>query len=95
MMQRNFVDMEKMLDLFQENIEVQDLPDAAPFSIGPGTVKFGKCNAPLLEKAIGLSLSICLFPENVSFAYDSRQPILKNISFTVPGGSTVALVGFV
>jgi len=31
--------------------------------------------------------------ENVSFAYDPRRPILKNVSFTVPPGKMVALVG--
>ncbi len=30
---------------------------------------------------------------NVSFAYDSRRPILKNVSFTVPAGQTYAIVG--
>ena len=31
--------------------------------------------------------------ENVSFAYDPRRPILKNVSFKVPPGKMVALVG--
>ncbi|PCJ60355.1 MAG: metal ABC transporter permease [Rhodospirillaceae bacterium] len=31
--------------------------------------------------------------ENVEFDYDSRRKILKNISFTVPEGKTVAIVG--
>ena len=31
--------------------------------------------------------------ENVNFAYDSRRPILKNVSFVVPAGKMVALVG--
>ena len=31
--------------------------------------------------------------ENVSFAYDSERPILKNISLHVPAGKTVAIVG--
>jgi ATP-binding cassette, subfamily B, heavy metal transporter len=31
--------------------------------------------------------------ENVSFAYDARRPILKNISLHVPAGKTVAIVG--
>ncbi|RUS25798.1 P-loop containing nucleoside triphosphate hydrolase protein, partial [Jimgerdemannia flammicorona] len=30
---------------------------------------------------------------DVSFSYDSRQPALRNISFTIPKGATVALVG--
>lgn len=31
--------------------------------------------------------------DNVSFAYDDRKPTLKNVSFIVPSGKTVALVG--
>ncbi|MEW5764207.1 MAG: ABC transporter ATP-binding protein [Acidobacteriota bacterium] len=31
--------------------------------------------------------------ENVSFAYEEGQTVLKNVSFEVPGGTTVALVG--
>ena len=31
--------------------------------------------------------------ENVSFAYDEARPILKNVSFHVPAGKTVAIVG--
>ncbi len=31
--------------------------------------------------------------DNVSFAYDARRPVLKDVSFTVPAGKTVALVG--
>ncbi|WP_261285432.1 ABCB family ABC transporter ATP-binding protein/permease [Serratia proteamaculans] len=29
----------------------------------------------------------------VSFGYDVRRPILKNVSFTIPAGNTVAIVG--
>ncbi len=31
--------------------------------------------------------------ENVTFGYDPRRPILKNLTFTVPAGKTVAIVG--
>ena len=31
--------------------------------------------------------------DRVCFAYDDRKPTLKNVSFTVPAGKTVALVG--
>jgi subfamily B ATP-binding cassette protein MsbA len=31
--------------------------------------------------------------ENVSFEYDPGVPVLKNVSFTAPAGSTTALVG--
>lgn len=31
--------------------------------------------------------------DRVSFAYDDRKPTLQDVSFTVPGGKTVALCG--
>ena len=31
--------------------------------------------------------------ENVSFSYDERRPVLKDVSFVVPAGHTVAIVG--
>ncbi|MFQ5620157.1 MAG: ABCB family ABC transporter ATP-binding protein/permease, partial [Rhodospirillales bacterium] len=31
--------------------------------------------------------------EDVSFSYDPRRPVLKGVSFTVPAGRTVAIVG--
>ncbi|RUS20327.1 LOW QUALITY PROTEIN: P-loop containing nucleoside triphosphate hydrolase protein [Endogone sp. FLAS-F59071] len=39
------------------------------------------------------SFVICDSADNVSFSYDSRIPALRNISFTIPKGATVALVG--
>lgn len=69
--QKNFVDMEKMLDLFQEPEEVVDAPNAAKLDIKAGDVVF----------------------ENVCFSYDPRLATLKDISFRIRPGSTVALVG--
>ncbi|CAG8655381.1 14237_t:CDS:10 [Dentiscutata erythropus] len=71
MIQQNFVDMEKMLDLFKEQQSVQDVPGAPDLKVTEGAVVF----------------------DNVSFSYDPRHPALKNISFAIPKGKTVALVG--
>ncbi|TPX30291.1 hypothetical protein SmJEL517_g06109 [Synchytrium microbalum] len=70
--QQNFIDMEKMLELFEENASVQDTLGATPLQIrGGAKVVF----------------------ENVSFSYDPRQPVIRGISFEVPSGKTVAIVG--
>ncbi|KAI9140536.1 hypothetical protein BKA69DRAFT_1125616 [Paraphysoderma sedebokerense] len=69
--QKNFVDMEKMLDLFKEPPEIKDAPRAAPLIVKEGTVTF----------------------ENVSFSYDNRVQTLRDVSFHIPKGQTVALVG--
>lgn len=34
-----------------------------------------------------------VFAENVSFSYDGRRPALRGVSFRVPKGASVALVG--
>ncbi|KAJ3109905.1 ATP-binding cassette sub- B member 6, mitochondrial [Phlyctochytrium bullatum] len=70
--QKNFVDMEKMLDLFEEEVEVEDVERAPPLNVRGGELVF----------------------ENVTFGYDPRiPPILQDVSFKVPAGATVALVG--
>jgi len=46
-------------------------------------------NAPNLNCQHGAHLKF----ENVSFAYESDRPILHNISFEIPAGKTVAVVG--
>jgi ATP-binding cassette subfamily B protein len=46
-------------------------------------------NAPELNCQAGAHLTF----ENVSFAYESDRPILHNISFDIPAGKTVAVVG--
>ena len=47
-----------------------------------------KPNAPVLT----VNQATVTF-ENVSFSYDPERQILKNVSFTVPAGKTVAIVG--
>lgn len=71
MIQQNFVDMEKMLALLDQEQTVKDLPNAKDLTVTDGHVVF----------------------ENVCFAYDERQIALRNISFSIPKGATVALVG--
>ncbi|OAQ34666.1 hypothetical protein K457DRAFT_28061 [Linnemannia elongata AG-77] len=70
-LQKNFIDMEKMLDLFQEPVEIQDLPLAKPLTMTGGEVVF----------------------ENVSFGYNPQNPNLKAVSFKIPHGKKLALVG--
>ncbi len=43
-------------------------------------------------KPLKLSQGLVRF-DRVSFSYDERKPTLKNVSFIVPPGKTVALVG--
>lgn len=69
--QKNFVDMENMFDLFHQKTDVKDAPGAPDLLIRRGGIEF----------------------RNVSFGYSPEKLILKNVSFTVPPGKTIALVG--
>ncbi|KAJ2490521.1 ATP-binding cassette-type vacuolar membrane transporter Hmt1 [Coemansia sp. RSA 2050] len=68
--QKNFIDMEKLLELFDVPVEVEDPAVPVPLQVPKGEVVF----------------------DNVSFSYE-KQLTLKNVSFKVPAGSTVAIVG--
>jgi ATP-binding cassette, subfamily B, heavy metal transporter len=53
-------------------------------------------NAEIKDKPGSVPLKVAqgaLAFENVSFAYDKERPIIRNLSFTVPAGHTVAIVG--
>lgn len=65
------IDLELMIQIFDEKPEVTDQADAEPLPDGEGAIRF----------------------ENVSFAYDPRRPILKNVTFDVESGQKLALVG--
>lgn len=65
------IDLEHLLQIFDEAPEVVDSPDAITLPEGPGAVVF----------------------DGVSFAYDPRRAVLHDISFEIPAGKKVALVG--
>ncbi|ODM99680.1 ATP-binding cassette sub-family B member 6, mitochondrial [Orchesella cincta] len=71
MLQKCFIDMENMLDLFKEEEEVKDAKDARDLIINSGVIEF----------------------RNVCFSYIPEKTVLKNVSFCVPAGQSVALVG--
>ena len=65
------IDLEQMVQIFEEKPEVTDQASAEPLPDGDGAIRF----------------------ENVSFGYDPRRPILKNVSFEVEAGRKLAIVG--
>lgn len=69
--QKNFVDMENMLELLKEEQEVIDAPGAPELVCSRGGIDFS----------------------NVTFGYSKDKMILKNVSFNIGPGKTVALVG--
>jgi ABC-type transport system involved in Fe-S cluster assembly fused permease/ATPase subunit len=70
--QKNFIDMESMLNLLKIESEIAD---------------------PIIPITLNTPIQGLIEFRNVSFHYDPRKPILKNVSFKVFPRSTVALVG--
>ncbi|KAI9218496.1 P-loop containing nucleoside triphosphate hydrolase protein [Blastocladiella britannica] len=68
---QNFIDMEKMLKMFEEPLDVKDAPNAKPLVLAGGAVSFNQ----------------------VQFGYSADQMVLQDLSFEIPAGHTVALVG--
>eukprot|EP00178_Gracilaria_changii_P005414 TRINITY_DN188_c0_g1_i1.p3 TRINITY_DN188_c0_g1~~TRINITY_DN188_c0_g1_i1.p3 ORF type:complete len:425 (+),score=60.58 TRINITY_DN188_c0_g1_i1:1704-2978(+) len=76
-------DLEKSIDLLQQDITVKDRPDAVPLSMSEEDIVAGRKGEVKFD--------------NVSFRYKGEERGtnggLRNISFTVPPGKMIALVG--
>ena len=70
-MQRAMASGQRLIEVLDVAVSVQDRPDAVDLTDSDGSVEF----------------------RNVSFGYDPNQLVLKDISFRVEPGQTVALVG--
>ena len=82
---QSLTDLEKMFTLMEKEREIADEPGAQPLVFLP---------LPLAEgRGEGGGLNAGVRFENVSFAYDPARPILHNVSFEIPPGKTVAVVG--
>jgi len=76
---QSLTDLDKMFVLMEREREVADRPGAPPLAIGPG--------------AAGARRDAVVRFEDVSFAYERARPILRHVSFEIPAGRTVAVVG--
>jgi ABC-type transport system involved in Fe-S cluster assembly fused permease/ATPase subunit len=85
---QSLTDLDKMFTLMEKEREIADEPNALPLvfhPIIPGFGQFAAGNAAQLDATVRF--------ENVSFAYQSNRPILHHLSFEIPSGKTVAVVG--
>ena len=80
---QSLTDLDKMFTLMEKEREIADVPGALPLTFAP----LSTADAP--SGALDASVRF----ENVSFAYDPARPILHNVSFEIPAGKTVAVVG--
>ncbi|HWK47446.1 MAG TPA: ABC transporter ATP-binding protein/permease [Stellaceae bacterium] len=76
---QSLIDLEAMFALLDIRPEVEDRPTALPLANPIGTVA-----SPSFGRVVF---------DRVSFAYDQRRPILRDLSFTVEAGKRVAIVG--
>lgn len=88
---QSLVDTEKLLALLNEPTEVNDKPNAPDLVVNDGEIVFGAfLSRRLFSPAYG---QFFVHKDNVSFSYDGRSTALHGVSFKVPKGSSVALVG--
>ncbi len=74
---QSLTDIDKMFTLLEREREIADAPGAPALVLPAG----GQGGAPAVRF------------EHVSFAYDPARPILHDLSFEIPAGKTVAVVG--
>jgi len=78
-LKQNLADLEKMFTLLEREQEIADAPDAHDLQ--------------LHERDAQGQTQVSVRFEQVHFAYDPVRPILHDISFEIPAGKTVAVVG--
>ncbi|APW47744.1 ABCB family ABC transporter ATP-binding protein/permease [Rhodoferax antarcticus] len=80
---QGLTDLEKMFGLMEREREIADQPGALPLALEDASATALKANAG------NASVSF----RHVQFAYEPARPILHDISFDIPAGKTVAVVG--
>ncbi len=86
---QSLTDLDKMFTLMEKEREIADEPGAAPLVFHASTSAAAAQEGVQSAAELGATVKF----NNVSFAYDPARPILKNISFEIPSGKTVAVVG--
>jgi ATP-binding cassette subfamily B protein len=92
---QSLTDLDKMFTLMEKEREVADAPGALALALRQRPEQAAKDLRPLpLGEGGGEgSLDATVRFEHVFFAYDAARPILHDISFEIPAGKTVAVVG--
>jgi ATP-binding cassette subfamily B protein len=97
-------DMEKMFRLLDVNREIADAPDAPPLRADGAEVRprhgaaestgAGVAASHRLPQSAGYASNVSAVRfEQVGFHYDPAREILHDVSFDIPAGHTVAVVG--
>ncbi|APW36449.1 metal ABC transporter permease [Rhodoferax koreense] len=88
---QSLTDLEKMFALLEKEREIADTPGAQPLVLPqrPGDSRQDALLPGLVHAASHADVTF----DHVDFAYDPARPILRDISFHIPAGKTVAVVG--
>jgi ATP-binding cassette subfamily B protein len=95
---QSLTDLDKMFTLMEKEREIADKPDAVPLRPHPSPPPEGEgareLPPPLGEGGGGgAPLDWTVTFDHVHFAYEPARPILHDVSFEIPSGETVAVVG--
>jgi len=85
---QSLTDLDKMFTLMEREREIADVPGALPLALD----EVRHCGPDPQSIPMGQGKASVSF-KNVSFAYDPARPILHDITFEIPAGKTVAVVG--
>jgi ABC-type transport system involved in Fe-S cluster assembly fused permease/ATPase subunit len=84
---QSLTDLDKMFVLMEKEREVADAAGARPLVFPPLPLGEGR------GEGTPSTTDATVRFENVSFAYEPARPILHDVSFEIPAGKTVAVVG--
>ena len=102
---QGLTDLEKMFTLMEREREIADVPGALPLALLGDTPvthddnetrhseQSAAIHAPLAGSVTQASSRASVRFSHVNFAYDPARQILHDISFDIPAGKTVAVVG--
>ena len=82
---QSLTDLDKMFVLMEKDREVADKPGAQPLRFPPLPLRGDSAEGSRVDSTVRF--------ENVSFAYEPGRTILHHVSFEIPAGRTVAVVG--
>jgi ATP-binding cassette subfamily B protein len=90
---QSLTDLDKMFTLMEREREIADEPGAKDLVFSSRPLRAGGVEGLAASASTPSPVDSSVRFENVSFAYEPARPILHNVSFEIPSGKTVAVVG--
>ncbi len=90
---QSLTDLDKMFTLMEREREIADEPGAKDLIFSSRSFPLGEGRGERSPTPAAQQVDSTVRFENVSFAYELARPILHHLSFEIPSGKTVAVVG--